>query len=283
MSCGAVCHAVEKTRTSTRFPPQAPQACASTIPPRPHRDRGRRIADEFCRSNRRARSPKPSPGASSQGCCPTPRRWPPCRPAPPRSAPAGARAGLAGGASAAIHRRHLGGAMRSALPGTFPRPPGRARRAVDLSRSRPAHRLRDARPRPAARQVPARDVRGFVHGLEEWLIRALATFAVRGERREGRVGIWVVERTGGREAKIAAIGVRVARWVSFHGVALNVAPDLSHYDGIMPVRHQRAWRDQPAGAGRGRDTGRGGRGAARGMGRRVRLTLVRAPPRAYRR
>ena len=82
--------------------------------------------------------------------------------------------------------------------------------------------------------VPARDVRDFVHGLEEWLIRALATFGVRGERRDGRVGIWVADRATGREAKIAALGVRVARWVSFHGVALNVAPDLSHYDGIVP-------------------------------------------------
>jgi lipoyl(octanoyl) transferase len=80
--------------------------------------------------------------------------------------------------------------------------------------------------------VPARDVRRFVHGLEEWLIRALARFGVRGERREGRIGIWVAR--DGAEAKIAAIGVRVTRWVSWHGVALNVAPDLSHYGGIVP-------------------------------------------------
>jgi lipoyl(octanoyl) transferase len=82
--------------------------------------------------------------------------------------------------------------------------------------------------------VPARDVRCFVHGLEEWLIRALARFGVRGERREGRVGIWVVDAATGAEAKIAAIGVRVSRWVSWHGVALNVAPDLGHYAGIVP-------------------------------------------------
>jgi lipoyl(octanoyl) transferase len=81
--------------------------------------------------------------------------------------------------------------------------------------------------------VPARDVRCFVHGLEEWLIRTLARFGVRGERREGRIGIWVVQPTG-TEAKIAAIGVRVTRWVSWHGVALNVAPDLGHYGGIVP-------------------------------------------------
>jgi lipoyl(octanoyl) transferase len=77
------------------------------------------------------------------------------------------------------------------------------------------------------------DVRAHVHRLEEWLIRALARFDVRGERRAGRVGIWIA-RPGGAEEKIAAIGVRVRRWVSFHGVALNVDPDLSHYRGIVP-------------------------------------------------
>ena len=76
------------------------------------------------------------------------------------------------------------------------------------------------------------DVRKFVHDLEEWLIRTLAHFNVKGERREGRVGIWVVR--GSREDKIAALGVRVRRWVTFHGVALNVEPDLSHFSGIVP-------------------------------------------------
>src|SRR6185437_8458557 len=77
-----------------------------------------------------------------------------------------------------------------------------------------------------------RDVRGHVRRLEEWMIRTLAHFGIAGERRDGRVGIWV--RTGPSEAKIAAIGVRVRRWVTYHGVALNVAPDLSHYAGIVP-------------------------------------------------
>jgi len=77
------------------------------------------------------------------------------------------------------------------------------------------------------------DVRAFVRDLEEWLIRTLAQFNVKGERREGRVGIWVV-RPGGREDKIAALGVRVRRWVTFHGVSLNVEPDLSHFSGIVP-------------------------------------------------
>ncbi len=76
------------------------------------------------------------------------------------------------------------------------------------------------------------DVRAFVHDLEEWIIRTLAAFDVKGERREDRIGIWVVNQ--GREAKIAAIGVRVRRWVTFHGVSLNIAPDLEHFSGIVP-------------------------------------------------
>jgi lipoyl(octanoyl) transferase len=83
-------------------------------------------------------------------------------------------------------------------------------------------------------RVPPRDIRCYVNGLEEWLIRALDRFNVRGERREGRVGIWVADRATGTEAKIAALGVRVTRWVSWHGVALNVEPDLSHFGGIVP-------------------------------------------------
>lgn len=82
--------------------------------------------------------------------------------------------------------------------------------------------------------VRARDVRAYVHGLEEWLIRALDRFNIKGERREGRVGIWVADRARGTEDKIGAIGVRVTRWVSWHGVALNVDPDLSHFAGIVP-------------------------------------------------
>ena len=75
------------------------------------------------------------------------------------------------------------------------------------------------------------DLRCFVRDLEQWLIDTLAAFGVAGQRREGRVGIWV--ETGGGEAKIAAIGVRVRRWVTFHGVSLNVDPDLAHYRGIV--------------------------------------------------
>jgi len=76
------------------------------------------------------------------------------------------------------------------------------------------------------------DVRAFVAGLEQWLIGTLAAFNVKGERREDRVGVWV--RRGDREDKIAAIGIRVRRWVTFHGISLNVDPDLSHYNGIVP-------------------------------------------------
>jgi lipoyl(octanoyl) transferase len=78
-----------------------------------------------------------------------------------------------------------------------------------------------------------RDVRVFVRDLEEWLIRALARLGVTGERRKGRVGIWVARRDG-QEDKIAAIGVRLKQWVSYHGISLNISPDLSHYSGIVP-------------------------------------------------
>jgi lipoyl(octanoyl) transferase len=79
----------------------------------------------------------------------------------------------------------------------------------------------------------ANDVRRFVHDLEEWLIQTLAHFNLRGERREGRVGIWIA-RPGGREDKIAALGIRVRKGISFHGVSLNVDPDLDHFTGIIP-------------------------------------------------
>lgn len=77
------------------------------------------------------------------------------------------------------------------------------------------------------------DVRGFVTGLEEWLIRTLKEFGVSGERKEGRIGVWV-SHPDGREEKIAALGVRVRKWITFHGISLNVDPDLSHYSGIVP-------------------------------------------------
>jgi len=85
------------------------------------------------------------------------------------------------------------------------------------------------------------DVRAFVKALEEWIIRTLASFNVKGERREGRVGVWVVrpDKTplpdgSPMEDKIAAIGVRLRKWVSFHGIAINVEPELDHFGGIVP-------------------------------------------------
>ncbi len=80
------------------------------------------------------------------------------------------------------------------------------------------------------------DVRAYVAALEEWIIRTLAAFNVRGERREDRVGVWVQrpDKGAGCEDKIAAIGVRLRRWVSFHGIAINVEPDLSHFSAIVP-------------------------------------------------
>ena len=78
-----------------------------------------------------------------------------------------------------------------------------------------------------------RDVHGYVNRLEEWLIKTLARFNVVGERREGRIGIWI-DQGGGREAKIAAAGVRIRHWITYHGVSLNVEPNLDHYRGIVP-------------------------------------------------
>ncbi len=89
---------------------------------------------------------------------------------------------------------------------------------------------------------PGPDIRCYVHDLEEWLIRTCAHFGVKAERREGRIGLWVARKNElgplqdnkPQEDKIAALGIRVRRWVSFHGIALNVNPDLSHFSGIVP-------------------------------------------------
>lgn len=80
------------------------------------------------------------------------------------------------------------------------------------------------------------DLRRFVSALEAWLIGTLGAFNIRGERREERVGVWVrrPEKGEGAEDKIAALGIRVRRWVSFHGISLNVEPELAHFDGIVP-------------------------------------------------
>ena len=81
-----------------------------------------------------------------------------------------------------------------------------------------------------------RDIRCLVQGLEGWVIDTLAAHTITGERRDGRIGVWVKrpDKGPGREDKIAAIGVRVSKWVTFHGISLNVMPDLTHYDGIIP-------------------------------------------------
>ncbi len=82
-----------------------------------------------------------------------------------------------------------------------------------------------------------RDIRAFVHALEKWIIEALAEFGLRGEVRDGRVGVWIDRSADSgtiQEDKIAAIGVRVRKWVSFHGISFNVAPELTHFTGITP-------------------------------------------------
>ncbi len=91
---------------------------------------------------------------------------------------------------------------------------------------RVAYVMRDLRPH-------GNDLRTYVANLEQWVIDTLARFNVLGERRQERIGVWI-DRGGGREDKIAAVGVRVRRWVSYHGISLNVDPDLEHYRGIVP-------------------------------------------------
>lgn len=82
--------------------------------------------------------------------------------------------------------------------------------------------------------VPRRDLRAYVHALESWVIGGLAHFGIHGEVREGRVGVWVTDPKTGKEEKIAAIGVRVSRWVSWHGVAINLDPNMADFEGIVP-------------------------------------------------
>ena len=82
------------------------------------------------------------------------------------------------------------------------------------------------------RRQQSPDIKKYIFDLEEWIIRTLARFGVMGERREGRVGIWVVTPSG--EKKIAAIGVRIRHWVSYHGISVNLNPDLTHFGGIVP-------------------------------------------------
>lgn len=82
--------------------------------------------------------------------------------------------------------------------------------------------------------VPDRDVRAFVTALEGWLIASLAQLGIEAGRRDGRVGVWVRDSRTGRDNKIAALGVRITRWVSWHGVSINLSPDLGHFGGIVP-------------------------------------------------
>jgi lipoyl(octanoyl) transferase len=82
--------------------------------------------------------------------------------------------------------------------------------------------------------IRARDLHAYVEGLEQWLITALRRLGVHGERRPGRIGVWVTDPSTGAENKVAAIGVRVTRWMSWHGISLNVDPALDHFGGIVP-------------------------------------------------
>jgi lipoyl(octanoyl) transferase len=117
-------------------------------------------------------------------------------------------------------------------------PVHQARRGGEYTYHGPGQRVAYTMLDVAAR---GQDVRCFVWQLEQWVIEALVRFQIRGERRPGRVGVWVVRPEkpplpdgSPAEDKIAAIGIRLRRWVSFHGISINVEPDLTHYDGIVP-------------------------------------------------
>lgn len=87
------------------------------------------------------------------------------------------------------------------------------------------------KPHPA---FPDHDIRAFVHKLEDWIILTLKQFGITAEKREGRVGLWVVNPKTGKEEKIAALGIKLHHWISYHGIALNIHPNLQHYSGIVP-------------------------------------------------
>ncbi|QNT79151.1 lipoyl(octanoyl) transferase LipB [Entomobacter blattae] len=82
--------------------------------------------------------------------------------------------------------------------------------------------------------IPPRNIHAYVHGLERWLIQALARFDIKGEQHPERIGVWVRDPKTGKEAKIAAIGVRITKWITWHGVAINIHPDLKHFQEIVP-------------------------------------------------
>lgn len=83
-------------------------------------------------------------------------------------------------------------------------------------------------------RVPPRDLRAYVKGLEEWLIASLASLGIQSFTRDGRIGVWCIDPQTGQEAKIAALGIRISRWVSWHGISLNVSPNLDDFSGIIP-------------------------------------------------
>ncbi len=244
--------AVEKTRTSTGFTPQRPQRCASTKFRHDRTVIGLVRAPYTCVS--RMPSENPPPAATRR------RRWPDgegdraldwiVSNEPVEYAGAVAlmearageiRAGTADEAVWLLEHPPLYTAGTSAAPADLvdPRfPVHEARRGGGYTYHGPGQRvvyvMFDLERR-------GRDLRGFVTALENWVIDTLGEFGIRGEIRPGRIGVWVARPEKPplpdgtpREDKIAAIGLRVRKWVSFHGLSINVEPDLSHFDGIVP-------------------------------------------------
>ncbi len=231
--------AVEKTRTSTGSPPLAPQASASTVPPRPHVHGGRGVLNKGPAANQGSRdalsgviSALKAAGPVKWEMAASPVAYPVAVARMEREAEAIAK-GQAPERVWLLEHPPLYTAGTSASPRDLVTPDRfpvfKTGRGGQYTYHGPGQRVAyvmlDLKRR-------GQDVRAFVAGLEAWIIDTLAALGVEGERREDRVGVWVARP--GREDKIAAIGIRVRRWVSFHGISLNVAPDLCHFDGIVP-------------------------------------------------
>ncbi len=220
--------AAKKTRTSTGLPPQRPQRCASTIPPWPQK-----IDSLFTRAslpNARGKPYDPpmiewisTPGLVNYDAAVTEME----------QRAAGIRAGTSPETVWLLEHPSLytgGTSAKDAdlLEAKFP--VYQTGRGGQYTYHGPGQRIAYVM---VDLQKRGGDVRHYVWQLEEWIIQTLAQFNITGERREGRIGIWVVSENG-QENKIAALGVRVRSGVTYHGIAINVSTDLSHYNGIIP-------------------------------------------------
>ena len=225
------------------FGHQALNLARLPIPPRPHYVTLRGVtrparAEYQIRIGLASVRSRRSNGAPAAASSPTRRHWRPWRSGSTRSATVARPSWSGCSASAALHRRHQRRRRRAAgrpSASRSTRPAAAAATPIMARASASPTCMLDLKRRGG-------DIRRYVRQLEELAIRTLAGFGVQGERREGRIGIWVV-LPDGSEAKIGAIGVRVRRWVSYHGLAINLVPGAQPFCGYRALRHQRVWCD----------------------------------------